>query len=225
MHIYRNIGSKVSFPIQVESTPLQSVSNMNQDSQASLGSLVSAIDTEIAAASKEIEDLTRLTKELVPQDVYESLTKETPVSGDTNTVDEDALVQQQEHCRLQLIMQLQKQDFISTRLQEMVFDSEQLVQTVVDHCSCREDYLKTDEDTAQERRRIYRETLDTCHVKTLDANIEDSAQALAELKEMASKALQNIADLNDIIVSEKFTDALDQMIVSLNRSLNRLLGS
>lgn len=190
---------------------------MAQSSPVSLGSLVSLLNTHVESTSKEIESLTKLSKEMVPEDIYNDLIKTDPIEVKTED-EEEEMIREQERIRLLLILALQQQDFISARLQEMVTDSEQVVHTVINNCRYRGNYLKTDEETVEERRRIYRDTLQSYHETSLEENIETTNKALAQLQSMAYEAIRGTLKDFETLESKEYSESLDKVINSLNKT-------
>lgn len=185
----------------------------------SLSSLVSSIDTLVAETASQIDVITQATKSLVPLSEYEELIKDSG-AGSAVPFDHEALIIELEKLRLELVMSIQQQNFATTKLQEMIGESQELVQSVQEHYATREENTQAEEAAAKERLKYYEKNVVGPKLQQLDLNLLDFDEKFHKLEVQVTEALRNIQDGRRKALSAEYQESLTTVIGILSDTFN-----
>lgn len=191
------------------------------DAFSSLGSLSSLLDAQISESSTRIDALLNTARSLVPASDFDALTKEaaqpTPV-----TFDESKLISELDKTRLELLMEIQKQDYVADKLQEMIGENEDLIRSIVEYYDGAEERDQLQKDAGHKLLTHYTEgTLgETNELLQLNSNfLEDSY--LKAVKD-AHDTLTSILEGYEGLLSPKYGEDLNELVLKLNVTFNSL---
>lgn len=180
----------------------------------SLSSLVASLNEQITETELKIAALTSSAQRLVTPEVFEELSKEkTPQEDD---IDEDVIIEELQKARTELVVSLEKQDFITTKLQAMIADSQLLVSTVVEHFNARDTVIKSEEALFDERCANYKSKVEEIALKDLTDNAKFSTTALKHLQSDAIQLLQSIAQARSKLLVQDYEEKLTKTVDTLN---------
>lgn len=109
------------------------MSEKSEDELLALFTITSSLTDRVNESDETIIKINNIVKSLVSEKEFQRLSKhEEPETSETATTDE---IKQLEEQRLQLVMELQKQDYISSKLQELVKENQELLDTIKDYIS------------------------------------------------------------------------------------------
>lgn len=182
----------------------------------SLGYLVTSLDSQVQDTTSSIDELTKFTKNLVSAEDYADLIKQH--EKQSVAFDERELMAQLEKVRLQLVMAIQQQDFAATKLQEMIVESQELVQSVEEHYATKVDNEEAEESAAEERMENYVSEIAGSKVRQLDSNLADFDNKFDQLQINVASMLRDIEKGYEKISSQDYQESLNEVIVSLNAS-------
>lgn len=107
------------------------MSERPEDELLALFTLISSLTDKVNESDDAITKINQIVKSLVPEQDYNRLSKEEPTTSHTDDTDDE--MKQLEQQRLQLVMELQKHDYISGKLQELVKENQELLDTIKDY--------------------------------------------------------------------------------------------
>ncbi|KAK8440251.1 hypothetical protein ACI3LY_003732 [Candidozyma auris] len=189
-----------------------------------IGSLVSLLDEQINGTETSIVSLQTLARQLVPNEIYDDLSKEQDKTEDeTVHADKEAVIKELEKARIELVVSLQQQDFIGSKLEAMIADSESLVNSVMEHCSANERVTGAEEAAFEERMSGYKKAVEDVTLKDLDENLQKSTVALKHLQSDALRAFENILSNHDKASSTEYKHQLTEVINTLNATFESLV--
>lgn len=182
-----------------------------------LGSLSSFIESHVAETDTHIEALKQTAKALVPPDEYDELAKATTSDSDFG---KDALLVELERLRLELLMEIQQQDYVTLKLKELISESEELVQSVTDYCVDLKTHRANDEQTAKNHLEYYADVVVGGTTKQLQANTHELEEAMSKVPALVRDTLRSIMESRSRLLSEEYRQQLSKAIATLNKSFN-----
>ncbi|KAF6072051.1 hypothetical protein FOB64_000404 [Candida albicans] len=112
------------------------------DDLSAISTLVSSLSQNVSDSEEYITKLQSLSKNLVSKDQYEQLSKEADVltesNNNANDNDEMSIIRKLEEERLSLIMDIQREDFVSSKLIELIDQNQEIIESVKEYLEARE---------------------------------------------------------------------------------------
>lgn len=183
----------------------------------SLGSLSSLLDSQISETVSQIESITQSTKSLVPSTEYDELLKEqgkfTPPG-----LDENVLITELYKARLELLMDVQKQEFMADKIQGMINESEELVRSIIEYYESAGESRKMELEASTKRFEHYKNDVLGSKTELLNSNASSLEESYQKAAKNAHEALTAVRDGHDELLSPKYKESLDDLIDALNIS-------
>lgn len=187
----------------------------------SVGSLSSVLDAQISETSTRIDSLLQTAKSLVPAAEFEALSKQ-PAETSPTEFDEEKLINELDKTRLELLMDVQKYDYISGKYEEMIGESEELVRSIVDYYEGAEERDKLQKEASQKLLQHYTEVILGEKNEILKSNCKELEKSYLEAVKGAHETLTSILEAHDTLLSEQYKSELNELIEALNKSLNSM---
>lgn len=114
------------------------MSERPEDELLALYTSTTSLTDKINESDDAITKINQIVKGLVPEQEHSRLSQDEGEEATTTTThakDSDDEMKQLQQQRLQLVMELQKQDYISSKLQELVKENQELLDTIKDYIS------------------------------------------------------------------------------------------
>lgn len=185
----------------------------------SLGSLSSLLDSQISETVSQIESITLSTKSLVPSTECDKLLKE-QAKFTPSGIDEDVLITELYKSRLELLMDVQKQEFIGDKIQGMINESEELVRSIIEYYESAEESRKMELEASRKRFEHYKIDVLGSKTELLKLNTSSLEESYQKAAENAHEALTAAREGHDKILSPKYKESLDELIDALNISFH-----
>lgn len=164
---------------------------------------------QLLAHGQEVNDTTRL--------------KPTSLDQDENETDEETIIHELEKARLNLVMEIQEENFVSQKLKEMVTESEDLVGGVTRYYnSIQENKLRETQDI-QENVKQFSDTIITNVRDKLRKNISTLQNSQSKLYANAREVLDSIERNGTEALSREYQQELSNVIDVLNEKFNALV--
>lgn len=164
---------------------------------------------QLLAHGQEVNDTTRL--------------KPTSLDQDENETDEETIIHELEKARLNLVMEIQEENFVSQKLKEMVTESEDLVGGVTRYYnSIQENKLRETQDI-QENVKQFSDTIITNVRDKLRTNISTLQNSQSKLYANAREVLDSIERNGTEALSREYQQELSNVIDVLNEKFNALV--
>ncbi|KAK6464666.1 hypothetical protein DFJ63DRAFT_334217 [Scheffersomyces coipomensis] len=154
------------------------------DEVSAISSLVRSLVQQLAESNDNIAKLESIAKAFVPQDEYEQLIQ--PPLSDSKTdsknketkkvpieEEEAYVIQKLEQERMELVLELQKEDFLKEKLVEVLTQNEDLVETVKEYLESKDSIQKEEEDYVKNRFENYSERVLQPTIDRLDSQLFD----------------------------------------------------
>ncbi|KAI5966584.1 uncharacterized protein KGF55_000894 [Candida pseudojiufengensis] len=103
------------------------------DELSTIQNLVEQLNQNVNEVEENSKRVTQTVKSLVPEDVYNRLV-ESPTTTSTRKLSK---IQILESVRIHLIMELQKQDYITKNLKELIDQNQELLDSVKEYLQCQ----------------------------------------------------------------------------------------
>lgn len=164
---------------------------------------------QLLAHGQEVNDTTRL--------------KPMSLDQDENETDEETIIHELEKARLNLVMEIQEENFVSQKLKEMVTESEDLVGGVTRYYnSIQENRLRETQDI-QENVKQFSDTIITNVRDKLRKNISTLQNSQSKLYANAREVLDSIERNGTEALSREYQQELSNVIDVLNEKFNALV--
>lgn len=195
------------------------------DTIRSLGSLSTMLDSQITETNLQIENITKTARSLVPQSEYDKLTKEM-AHEEPSTFDEDNLISELDKARLELLMDVQKQDFLSEKFQELINESEELVRSIIECYEGIEERQQLEIEASNKRVAHYTDDILAERLGLLKMNSTELQQSYIKVATKVHESLISIQNGHNQLLSKEYQEDLNKTVESLNRNFksNSTLG-
>lgn len=185
----------------------------------SLGSLSSLLDSQVSEMVSHIESITKTTKNLVPQCEYDALVNEQTQLSPSD-LDENGLVTELYKVRLELLMDVQKQEFVAEKIQEMINESEELVRSIIEYYDNAEESRKMELEASKRRFDHYRNDIIGDKTELLKLNASNHEETYQKAAKNSHEALTAIQSGQDELLSPEYKEKLDELVEALNESFH-----
>ncbi|SGZ51344.1 CIC11C00000002361 [Sungouiella intermedia] len=183
----------------------------------SLGSLSSLLDSQVTEMGAQIESITKSTKNLVPPSEYDALTKEQAITTPSD-FDQSQLIAELYKARLELLMDIQKQEFFAEKIQAMINESEELVRSIIEYYDTAEQSRKMELKGSKQRFEKFKNDILGEKTNLLSLNSTHHEESYQKAARGAHEALVAIRDGYDELLSKKYKEDLGVLINRLNKS-------
>lgn len=187
----------------------------------SVGSLLNVLDAQITETNARIDSLLQTAKSLVPASEFEVLSKQ-PAESSPTEFDEDRLVSELDKARLELLMDVQKYDYISGKYEEMIGENEELVRNIVEYYEGAEERDKMQKEASRKLLQHYTEDVLGEKKEILRSNCKELEKSYLEAVKGAHETLTSILKAHDTLLSEPYKSELNKLVDALNKSLNSM---
>lgn len=177
--------------------------------------LAQALNQQVADADSRISEFQLLTRHLVSREQYEELCADPDGTVDP-PIDEQHIIDELHKHRLQLAMDLQKQDFVTEKLTELIDQSKGIIDSVKEFFQQKETLRREDAALAQRRISHFEKNIIDPKVVTLDENVGEIESRMRSLESMFRDILASSEQANETLLSEEFQHRLDLVVASLN---------
>ncbi|RLV94132.1 hypothetical protein JA1_001935 [Spathaspora sp. JA1] len=189
--------------------------NKTYDDLSAISTLVQTLTPEVSETNDEILRLEKLIKELVTEEEYKELTKRTS-SPPTGTITEDEIIKKLQEHRVNLVMKLQKQDFINEKLQELIIQNQDILDSV-------KEYLETKELIHQQELNHQRDLFNNFSgnvvaptINSLDRDLQDMELEINRAQFKLEKLIDKQGKVDDVLQSSEYQEKLNLLVKSLN---------
>lgn len=197
-----------------------------------LNYLIQSLGNQVNESSNQITSLQQSARGLVSSGDYESLIQKGPeVESDSSENDanrseeEGENIQALEKERIQLVMDIQKQDFITEKLLELNEQNSGIVESFQEFVQHRNQMRKDDESNENDRLKYFNESIMDPKISLLDVNIKEMNHAVQKLELYYKSLSEEIIQENKTILSDDYQKNLKILISSLNAVFNRYVTS
>lgn len=185
-----------------------------------ISSLSSFVESHVAEADSHIEALSQSARLLVPPADFDDFASH----GETeSSFNEEALIAELEKLRLELVMEIQQQSLITSRLEEIIAESGELVRNVTEYYAEAEARRQNEEQTAREALQFYTETVVGNVTRQLEANVVQVDEALTKLPERVHPTVRSVLESRRTLLSDEYKEQLKSAIAASNKSFNDLM--
>lgn len=185
----------------------------------SLGSLSNILDSQISETSTQIEAITKAAKSLVPLPDFEELIKEN-ASSDTSAINESYIISKLHKARLELLMDVQKQDFFAEKMQEMINESEELIRSIIEYYDSSEERQKLETEASSKRFSHYTDEILGEKLELLKLNSSNLEASYNKAAANAHETLTSIQDGQKQLQSKEYQAQLDDLIQTMNQKFS-----
>jgi len=165
----------------------------------------------------QIESITKSTKNLVPPSEYDVLIKEQAITTPSD-FDQSQLIAELYKARLELLMDIQKQEFFAEKIQAMINESEELVRSIIEYYDTAEQSRKMELKGSKQRFEKFKNDVLGEKTNLLSLNSTHHEESYQKAARGAHEALVSIRDGYDELLSQKYKEDLGVLINRLNKS-------
>lgn len=183
--------------------------------------LLHSLSTQLHESTSHINSLERLSKDLVPSGQQLTFGNETH-----STLDEsEKIIQSLEEERLQLVMDIQRQDFITEKLDEVVQQNFEIVNTI-------KDYIVNSNQVREDEKRMSDLLLDHYIKKSveesnkrLEVNLEDLKIGMKKIEASLVIISKSMDENGNVVSSKSYDENLKILVQNLNSLIDCQLST
>ncbi|KAF5210513.1 hypothetical protein E0198_003389 [Clavispora lusitaniae] len=189
------------------------------ENSRSVGVLINLLSSHVTESSTQIKALSQAAKTLVSPGHEEQLRSSEPCQTISNFTESDLIVEL-EKSRLALETEIQWQDFATTKLTELISDSDELVRNVTKHYTEADKRQQEEEKEMNQRTNYYVNATIGDKIDQLDANISSLSKSLAIVTNSASETLQKFDLDEQLLLSNAYEKEMAKLVELLNGTFN-----
>lgn len=153
------------------------------DTSQKLNNIINELNNQVQSSSNRIKSLSELTENLAPKEDYQELLKEV-IEDSTQDV---SLERRLENQRLKLIMDIQKQEYLKTKLVDLINHNSEMMLSVKEYLENKPTMIADDYKQINERLSHFDE-LTKPKIESLEYNNYEMARSMKSIEKM----LENI---------------------------------
>lgn len=193
------------------------------DDLLAISTLVQSLTQQLSESTENITKLEKIAKELVPN--YDQLTSTSPPPIEEHSNNEVALSQEEqeeilirqlEQQRLGLIMDIQKQDFLGEKLQELVTQNQTILESIKEYLESRDQMQREEEEQMQLAYDHYVNNSIQPVIDQLDSNLFDLYTGIHKILTKLEKEFTNRESIQNTLESKEYQETLNEVIRKLN---------
>lgn len=197
-----------------------------------LNYLIQSLSNQLTESSNQINALEQNAKRLVSKEEYEELcqrrkedTKEDMSFEDQVEEEESKLIYQLQRERLEHIMEIQKQDFMTEKLLELNEQNKGIIESVKEFFQHKQEVREDDELMSKERANYYIDSVIKPNLNLLDLNINNLTFHMKRLEGIFTNLSDNIDVSTSRMFSQEYQSTLNEVILSLNNVFENNVNS
>ncbi|ODV79630.1 uncharacterized protein CANTADRAFT_49451 [Suhomyces tanzawaensis NRRL Y-17324] len=192
------------------------------DELQAISTLVQSLTVQLNESGDHIAKLQNIARSLAPKNQFNELCKEVDNDGSsTAEIDrEERIIQELERQRLDIVMDLQKQDYMTEKLQSLIDQNEDIVATV-------KEYLENKDSIRWEEQKHVEQNFDNYVKRVLEPTELKLSGCLQELQNNVSKVANIIKIYSekstqefDLLESQEYRNEVNALIKVLNNVLS-----
>lgn len=186
------------------------------DDLLAISTLVLSLSQNVSDSEEYITKLQSLSKNLVSKDQFEQLSKEADVltesNNNANDNDEMSIIRKLEEERLSLIMDIQREDFVSSKLIELIDQNQEIIESVKEYLEARESIQEEEAAYTKKQLDIFVNDIVLPILAQLNENLTG---LLARMKNVARKLLRiqlRAKENPDLAMSENYRKEFTELV-------------
>ncbi|EGV66273.1 hypothetical protein PSN45_003198 [Yamadazyma tenuis] len=202
------------------------------DIGSKLGDLISNLATQLSDTTTQVETLERLSKKLVPENELPGFLREVrTINGNGNSqsqtsVDaETQMIRNLEVQRSQLVMDIQKQEYIRQKISELVNHNSEMVYSVKEYMENKPKITKDDYTAINNRVVHYVDDFLKSNILSLHINNVEMKKNLQSVELLMEQLRKQIEQNYEILSSTEYQENLNQIIQKLNQIHHTFVSS
>lgn len=197
------------------------------DEVSCIGNLVESLTSQLTDSAEHISKLQRIALELVKLSDYDVLSNnQQEVTLDEIETDQQ-IIQRLEDERLQLVMELQRQDYVSTKVVELMDQNRDIIDSVKDFLTARDkDGRYADDEENADDSNLKRVELYINHIvkpteTQLRSNIDDLDSSINQVNDLITLFTTRSSEATAQLESPEYKEKVSTLVGSLNKVYNR----
>ncbi|ABN64935.1 predicted protein [Scheffersomyces stipitis CBS 6054] len=197
------------------------------DEIQAISTLLHGLTSGLADSAERINNIQTLTEKLVDKEKYEEFIKDTQVdfpddlNGKPIEEQEELLIRQLEKDRLDMVLELQRHDFIGEKLLELIDQNEDIVETVKEYLQSKDSIRREEEEYAKKRFENYAENILQPTIDQLDTNLFDLYTGMHKVQEHLKEFTEISEETNNTMVSPQYQSDLNMLVSRLNEMVHK----
>ena len=186
------------------------------DEITAITSLVQSLTQLVKDSSDHINRLQAISASMVPKDTFNELCTTQIEDNSEPQVTEDYVIHLLENQRLDLVMDIQKQDLIGEKLSELIQQNEEIMGSVKEYFAKKDTIRKEEEDDAAQRYSNYVcDVIEPTH-DHLESSLGVFNLAIVEIKELLLEFGDETKRNDEILLSKEYQTKLNELVKTLN---------
>ncbi|KAK6198075.1 uncharacterized protein RJT21DRAFT_54307 [Scheffersomyces amazonensis] len=193
------------------------------DEVSAISSLVRSLTQELSDSTENIQKLESITKGLVTPQEYEQLSQSQSTTHESENQqitleeEEDYIISKLETDRINLVLELQKQEYFEDKLKEVVIQNEDLVANVKEYLESRDAIHQEDVQYVNQRFDHYSEQMLQPTIDSLDSRLFDLHRGVHKIREILTTLISHNSENDTILHSPEYQHKLDLLVESINK--------
>lgn len=194
--------------------------NRSYDEVQAIAGLVQSVAAQLNDSAEHVQKLQSLASNLVPKSEFECLCQPPPPDQPQQAPEfdeEQLLIIQLERNRIDLIMSLQRQEFVSEKLSELIHQNQDMLDTIQEYLETKDSIRQEEEEAADKRFATYvDDTLQTTENK-LNESLREMNAGINKVANLIPEYIENIEDNTKILVSSEYQLKVNALVNNLNK--------
>lgn len=193
------------------------------DDLLAISALVQSLTQQLSESSDQVAKLEKIARELVPD--YDKLIAAEALTT-TNEPEEEVIlspeeqdeiiIKKLEQQRLNILMEIQKEDFLSEKLQELIDQNQTILESIKEYLENKDHIHKEEEEQIQRAYDHYVHNKIQPIIDQLDSNLFDLYTGIHKVQSMLDKEFTNRESITNTLESQEYQETLDSTINKLN---------
>lgn len=194
------------------------------DEVAAISSLSQALTKQLTESSERIKQLQTAARSLVSPQDYDKLSQGTQRIEFSGPTTDALLIHELEQQRLELVMDLQKQDYMADQLSELVSQNQHVLDSVRTFLTTEASRPTNFETIIQTKLALFENHIVKATKDNLEASISDAQASLRKAHSLVSAFVSEESECNKTLASPEYKRDVDELVSSLRAIYARQSG-
>lgn len=186
------------------------------DEITAITSLVQSLTQLVKDSPDHINRLQTIAASMVPKETFNELCTKQVEDPSEPQVTEEYVVHLLENQRLDLVMDIQKEDFIGEKLSELIQQNEDIMGSVKEYFARKDTIRREEEDEAAQRYSKYVcDVIEPTH-DHLESSLGVFNLAIVKIKQLLLEFGDETKRNDDILLSKEYQTKLNELVKILN---------
>ncbi|EGW31543.1 uncharacterized protein SPAPADRAFT_141014 [Spathaspora passalidarum NRRL Y-27907] len=185
------------------------------DDLSAISTLVQTLTPQVTESGDHIARLEKLIQELVTKEEYQELIRQ-PAEATTTIDSNEAAIKKLEESRLAIVMELQKQDFLGEKLQELIYQNQDIVDSVKEYLESKDHIHREEEKHVKQLCNNFVENVVQPTIDSLDTGSLEMNKNIHKAQTKLGKVFHEKQQADEMLQSREYQQQLNELVKALN---------